>query len=361
MPLSAWQEADGPGGQLWHTDGARSALRAALQREGFRSADALAGAGLGEALLPAYLCDTLIGPFRQHGLSVRFYDVNPDLTVDMEDLDRRMTSHTRAVLFIHYFGFLQPEPVRQFFADLREKGVGAAHPLIFEDLTHAVWTDLPEGPVGDYAVASYRKFGQPFDGGFLWARGGADGAGGGGRPEPELNTWASPAHCLSALAWALEASETDSPSGGGRRPDGPSTARTLWDGAERHYDRDRVARSMAPGSKRMWEGLDREALVACRRAAYRQALETAAACPHGEALRPHLPPGVCPLVLPMRAGTPAERGPMRAWLARKGLNTVLLWPPAPGVERDDFPGAAETAACLASVVLPLPPGDNRAL
>ena len=111
----------------------------------------------------------------------------------------------------------------------------------------------------------------------------------------------------------------------------------------------------------MWEGLDREALVARRRAAYRQVLETVAACPHGEALRPHLPPGLCPLVLPMRAGTPAERGPMRAWLARKGLNTVLLWPPAPGVERDDFPGAAETAACLASVVLPLPPGDNRAL
>lgn len=351
--------------RLWHTDGARSAIRAALQREGYRADDALSGAALGEALLPAYLCDTLIGPFRRHGLSVRFYDVNPDLTVDVEDLGRRLTPHTRAVLFVHYFGFLQPEPVRRFFARLREGTAGPARPLVFEDLTHAVWTHLPEGPVGDYAVASYRKFGRPFDGGFLWASCGADGTSGGERPEPQLSTWASPAHCLSALAWSLAASETASLAGEGRRPDGTSMSRMLsrdlWDEAERHYDRDRVARSMAPGSKRVQEGLDREALVGRRRAAYRQALETAAACPHGEALRLHLPPGVCPLVLPMRAATPKERGPMRAWLARKGLNTVLLWPPAPGVDRDDFPGAAEAAACLASVVLPLPSGDNRAL
>lgn len=328
--------------RLWHTDGARSAIRAALQREGWEAlaAQGAPDHGAGEALLPAYLCDTLIGPFRQHGLTVRFYDVRPDLTVDVEDLGRRLTSRTRAVLFIHYFGFLQPEPVRRFFADLRRRGSGAGVPLVLEDLTHAVWTDLPEGPVGDYAVASYRKFGLPFDGGFLWARGGP-------RPEPELQTWATPAHCLSALAWAAERSSL--------------SARSLWETAERYYDRDRLARTMAPGSLRLLGGVDREGLVARRRAAYQQALGTARDCPHGEPLWPHLPEGVCPLVLPMRAAAASERGPMRAWLARRGLKTVLLWPLAPGVDPRAFPGAAEAAARMASVLLPLPSGENRAL
>ncbi|MGE5592010.1 MAG: hypothetical protein ACM3ZA_15555 [Bacillota bacterium] len=210
-------------GRLWRTDGARSALRLALQLEGLGAADASARDPVGEVLLPAYLCDTVIPPFRQRGLGVRFYDVRPDLSVDLADLSRRLGDQTGqgriwAVLFIHYFGFLQPEPVRRFFADLRHRGFGAGSPLVLEDLTHAVWTDLPGGPVGDYAVASYRKFGLPFDGGFLWARdadnaaSGADSArgrarraSGGPGAEPDLHTWASHAHCLSALAWATEA------------------------------------------------------------------------------------------------------------------------------------------------------------
>ena len=171
----------------WHTDGARSALRLALEREGFAPAPPLDGtpdpqaalmgqpevapAERPEALLPAYLCDTLLAPFHQHGLAVRFYDMRPDLTIDLEDLSRRLGPQTRVLLFIHYFGCLQPRPVLDFLQDLQSQAVPLA---IIEDQTHAVWTlarpgdaaagDVVAAPtVGQYAIASYRKFGEPFE------------------------------------------------------------------------------------------------------------------------------------------------------------------------------------------------------
>ncbi|MCL5676599.1 MAG: hypothetical protein M1602_01735 [Firmicutes bacterium] len=375
--------------RVWYTDGARSAIRAALEMEGFGASVEGAGAGnaaagssaaeaaariasSGEALLPAYLCDTLLGPFYQHGLQVRYYDVGPDLSINLEDLSRRLGQQTRVLLFIHYFGFPQPEPVLRFLAGLR--------PVLIEDLTHAVWTEWPvtpasptgesrtegsppriaPGAIGDYVVASYRKFGEPFDGGFLRTQD-EGGRGSEGMRPPALATWASPAHCLSALAWSLERSldSTQSPAGVGDRA--THLARSLWRSAEAHYDRDRAARAMSPGSRRLLEQLDVAALMTRRRQAYGHALRQVQGCPHGEPLWPELPEGVCPLVLPMRAHTADERGPLRAWLARRGLSSVLLWPRAPGVEPREFPGAAEAVTRLASVLLPMAPGENRAL
>ncbi len=370
----------------WHTDGARSALRLALEREGFAPAPPLDGtpdpqaalmgqpevapAERPEALLPAYLCDTLLAPFHQHGLAVRFYDMRPDLTIDLEDLSRRLGPQTRVLLFIHYFGCLQPRPVLDFLQDLQSQAVPLA---IIEDQTHAVWTlarpgdaaagDVVAAPtVGQYAIASYRKFGTPFDGGYLAladpgreVRPGLEVQPGSEvRPAPPLAPWASPAHCLSALAWGLEQQ-----SSAGARERG--LARKLWEEAEVQYDRDRLARAMAPGARRVLANLNVPALVTRRRRAYRQTLAALSQCPHGEPLRPVLPADVCPLTVPVLANSPEERGPLRAWLTRHGLESVLLWPLAPGADPAEFPGAATAASRLVQVLLPLSPEENRAL
>lgn len=390
---------------IWYTDGARSAIRAALEMEGFgASVGGVAAASAriassGEALLPAYLCGTLLGPFHQHGLQVRYYDVNPDLSINLVDLSRRLGRQTRVVLFIHYFGFPQPEPVLRYLDGLRRGAPGdgparrgdspavfrgaattSARPVLIEDLTHAVWTERPvtpasptgesrtegsppllgPGAIGDYVVVSYRKFGEPFDGGFLRTRD-EGGRGTEGMGPPALATWASPAHCLSALAWSLEQSLGSNRAQAGGADHTARLARSLWRSAEVHYDRDRAARAMSPGSRRLLEQLDVAALMTRRRQAYGHVLRQVQGCPHGEPLWPELPEGVCPLVLPMRAHTADERGPLRAWLARRGLSSVLLWPRAPGVEPGEFQGAGDAVTRLASVLLPMAPGENRAL
>ncbi|MHB9146677.1 MAG: hypothetical protein ACYC5Y_15280 [Symbiobacteriia bacterium] len=358
----------------WYTDGARSALRLALECEGFAPSPPLDGtpdpqadlmgqfedapADRPEALLPAYLCDTLLAPFHHHGLAVRFYDVRPDLTIDLEDIRRRLGPQTRVLLFIHYFGFLQPRPVLDFLQDLQ---LQAAPLAIIEDQTHAVWTLARPGDaaagntvaapmVGQYAIASYRKFGKPFDGGYLAL---AD-PGREVQAAPPLAPWVSPAHCLSALAWGLEQQ-----SSAGARERG--LARKLWEEAEVQYDRDRLARAMAPGARRVLANLNIPALVTRRRRAYRQTLAALSQCPHGEPLRPVLPADVCPLTVPVLANSPEERGPLRAWLTRHGLESVLLWPLAPGADPAEFPGAATAASRLVQVLLPLPREENRAL
>lgn len=373
--------------RIWQTDGARSALRLALELEGFaleaagqagatqagaagddRQAGAVA-APQPEALLPAYLCDTLLAPFHQHGLAVRFYDVRPDLTINLEDLTRRLGPQTRVVLFIHYFGFLQPSPAPEFLRALQAQEPRLA---IIEDQTHAVWTLSGAGgaagtasvapraavvpavaspTAGQYAIASYRKFGMPFDGGYLALQ---DPAREARVHDVSLAPWTTPAHWLAAQAWGLDEQSSSVGQRHGR-------AQELWEEAEVQYDRDRLPREMSPGTHRALARLDVPALVTRRRRAYRQALAALQKCPFGRPLWPALPDGVCPLTVPVIANSAAERGPLRAWLTRHGLDSVLLWPLASSVDPAEFPGAAAAAARLVQVLLPLPKAENRAL
>lgn len=107
-------------------------------------------------LLPAYVCPSVVQPFKQAGVSIEFYRVDDHLQVDPDDLLSRVTPDVLAVFIIHYFGFLQPETV----FDLLE----GASPTVYtiEDVTHS-WLSCsadgtPIGQRGTILVCSPRKF-----------------------------------------------------------------------------------------------------------------------------------------------------------------------------------------------------------
>lgn len=111
-----------------------------------------------QAWLPSYLCDSVLIPFRQCGIPVRFYPVDASLESSETDWISEVKS-SDIVLGINYFG-LAPFP---HFNRLRDTGA-----CLIEDLSQALFQ--PRDPDVDFAVYSLRKFLPVIDGGLLTAR-----------------------------------------------------------------------------------------------------------------------------------------------------------------------------------------------
>ena len=111
-------------------------------------------------LMPAYSCKEVVRPFLKRA-QVDFYDVLPDLTIDPDELKRKLEGNkVKALLIINYFGFLQPfrSEIKQLCS---EKGV-----VLIEDCAHSLLT-VGSGEFGDLTVYSFRKTLPVPDGGGL--------------------------------------------------------------------------------------------------------------------------------------------------------------------------------------------------
>ncbi len=122
--------------------------------------DYLRDHGIGKFLLPTYLCPSIVTTLERCGLSYEFYQINEDLSVDLDDLAKKIT-RDQAVYFINYFGFLQAPAVLKFLEDLRQNGV-----IVVEDNAQAGFHDHP---TGDFILNSIRKL-VAYDGGYLITR-----------------------------------------------------------------------------------------------------------------------------------------------------------------------------------------------
>ena len=114
-------------------------------------------------LLPAYHCDVMIEAIRFLAANPVTYRINPDLSVDVDDLKKKIDSRSKVIIIIHYFGFPQDlGEIRQLCDDKKL--------LLIEDCAHSFFGSFdgrPPGCVGDYAVGSLTKFFPVQDGGCL--------------------------------------------------------------------------------------------------------------------------------------------------------------------------------------------------
>lgn len=136
-----------------YTDSGRSALRLLSDR--------LRGETI---LIPDYICASVI-----HALpadcKIIYYPLDRLLRVDWKALKELICRHSARVLYLmHYFGTLQPQDCLARIAGFKETyGL-----TVIEDMTHALFT--ARQTVGDYAVASLRKWFPIPDGGVLYSR-----------------------------------------------------------------------------------------------------------------------------------------------------------------------------------------------
>lgn len=103
-----------------------------------------------EVLLPEFICESVINCFKKDKIS--FYKVSANFVADVDDLRRKITTKTKIVFLMHYFGVLQPKGVLSEISDLAKK-YGC---VIIEDATHSLFTD--KNTIGDYVISSIRKW-----------------------------------------------------------------------------------------------------------------------------------------------------------------------------------------------------------
>lgn len=109
-------------------------------------------------LVPSYLCPTIIGNLERNQVNYRFYKINLDLSIDLEDLSNKVSAfNVKCVFFINYFGFYNDTTTIEFFNLLKKQNI-----TIIEDAVQMLWFSK-KNFVGDYVFNSFRKF-LPIDG-----------------------------------------------------------------------------------------------------------------------------------------------------------------------------------------------------
>lgn len=105
-----------------------------------------------KVLMPAFICDIVPKTILQQGVGVDFYDITENLEIDLASVERSMSDETSSILYVNYFGFLQP---RQKIRALSDYGL----PLI-EDNTHGFLSGsviFETENVQGWTFSSYRK------------------------------------------------------------------------------------------------------------------------------------------------------------------------------------------------------------
>lgn len=116
-----------------------------------------------EILIPTFLCSSILKSIKDSSIKYRFYKVNADLTINIESVKMQINEKTKIFFFIDYFGFYHKEETSELIKELKTKDI-----IVVEDMTQSLFS-VKEGRlgIGDYIVASIRKWGPFPDGAVL--------------------------------------------------------------------------------------------------------------------------------------------------------------------------------------------------
>jgi dTDP-4-amino-4,6-dideoxygalactose transaminase len=263
--------------------------------------DYLVGHGINKILLPSYLCPSILDALDRSGLTYDYYQVNEDLSIDLDDLSKKATNF-KAVYFINYFGFLHSPETRKYLKDLQKKGI-----LVVEDNAQAGFTDHP---IGDFVFNSLRKL-VPYDGGYLVTD--LDVA-------PHLSKYRGLPNRRLPLIREYRQRLHD------YLVDGAGSYRklvNLYSLADHYYEIDNVIEG-DPGEQQNIERLDWEGIRRIRRENYRYMLEAIASIPEIKPVFPSLQPDAMPLGLPVYVNG-VSRDEVYEYLGKKGIGLFIHW------------------------------------
>jgi dTDP-4-amino-4,6-dideoxygalactose transaminase len=104
-------------------------------------------------LLPSFHCGVEVEAVCRAGFQIDFYNIKPDLSVDLSDAMSKLRSNTKAILLIHYFGF--PQPLQDILEMCDARGL-----YLIEDCAHALFSKWNTGWLGSFGaigIFSLRK------------------------------------------------------------------------------------------------------------------------------------------------------------------------------------------------------------
>lgn len=116
----------------------------------------------GVVLLPGYTCESVIEPFVSENYKLVFYSFHDDLTINLDDLESKISDYNPNVILIHgFYGqntFLSANPLIQL---ARKKGS-----IVIQDDTQTVFSEIDMLSV-DYYIGSIRKWMEIPDGAYI--------------------------------------------------------------------------------------------------------------------------------------------------------------------------------------------------
>jgi dTDP-4-amino-4,6-dideoxygalactose transaminase len=141
-----------------YLDGGQSAIEFIIQKINFNKDDCV--------LLPSYLCPTILLKFRKYSINIRFYEINYDLSINLDSIKNNLKEHKiKALFFIDYFGFYHDNESILFLKEIKTSGV-----ILIEDAVQMLWFKRTNKFIGHYIFNSYRKF-LPYDGSIVLSKG----------------------------------------------------------------------------------------------------------------------------------------------------------------------------------------------
>ena len=103
-----------------------------------------------EVLATALTCTASNWPIVANGLKIKWVDIDPEtLSMDLKDLERKMTSKTKAIVGVHWGGYpLDLDKIRDIKARFRTKHGWS--PALIEDGAHAIGTKYKGKYLGNH-------------------------------------------------------------------------------------------------------------------------------------------------------------------------------------------------------------------
>lgn len=114
------------------------------------------------ALLPAYTCQHIVEPFAWKGWKVEFYDINHDLTPNLNSFKDKLQDNPGCIIVEGYYSFPTAESIVQLLETAQNNGI-----VVVEDITHSFLNDTQLiYSKADYLFCSLRKWSGLSDGGY---------------------------------------------------------------------------------------------------------------------------------------------------------------------------------------------------
>ena len=133
-------------------------------RDAIRYAARLHKDSYATVLMPALSCACMSAPFEDEGYNVVFYRLNPDLSIDLDDVRMKIKKNS-IFLYMNYFG--QPS----FCSDDLKDTINCVNNILtIEDITHDFLSRTADSLEAYYTVCSIRKWFAIPDGGVLLSK-----------------------------------------------------------------------------------------------------------------------------------------------------------------------------------------------
>lgn len=263
--------------------------------------------GAKRALLPGFTCETVIKPFIAAGFEVSFYDINKDLTVNVNEFVNKINENKPSIILVHsYFGFDTLKNIRHIL-----KKIGESEIVLIEDITQDMYSNFPKEEA-NYLVGSLRKWMAIPDGGFLFSKDIEI------KGDKNLNT------NNKLVEYNLKAFKKKSLYMENGNKDLKNEFRALFENGIMEMEEWNAIYKISPISKRIYNGLNVEYMKMQRKLNYKFLLENIKNFKNIKPILTNITLEVVPLYFPVLIDKSREE--IQSKLASKKIYCPVIWP-----------------------------------